>query len=410
MTSSIVAEIEADFAKVTDDDVDRFVGITTFDRQLGRWAATEIEATLGGLEAANSYRWCVEPEAFASGIEAWLQLQVLRSLRFSRPSRDLAPCFVIRMIEGPCPDITLLGGSDYRFVCVSIGVVDSHFALLRRFREMRTRGEQRYDDEDRWCHSNLVGGAEVEWLVRKELQIAYTDILKMLAWDGAYATTTSPLPADARNATEAQPPAARGAPLDFADRLAWGPIQFLVLRETAQHRLGHGLDYKTPFWRASAGDLVGMLDFRKVEGSIPPEDEQRARLFAVVSMGVALQMTRVRCVRNGTSEAVRRLCLRAAQSSPQTVQRLGQIEVQMRFLNAAPFQVGPEGDDSAGHLLLDVFDEMQITFGVAAASAIVETGGRATIEDLCRAEWYVVAEHVQHENVEHIRDDNEATG
>jgi hypothetical protein len=405
--------IEADLVQGSGAASERFRCGADFDRELHTRA---VEACAGLLENhlpnADSYRWCVADGAFASGVEAWLQLEVLQSLRFARPSLKQHGPFVVRILDDIPTDTTLLDGSNCQLVLVSSQVIDAHAALLRAVLLMCELAERPYEGAEPWCRSDLVGGPRIEALAREQLGLAYGSVLKMLRWEGAYALVDElrvplDLPFECESSSSSSTAELScGAPLGLSDRLVltdrlvWGPVRFLVLRESAARRVLE--DHKSheaggTFERTSAGDAVGVLDLLRVLDNAPVPDRERGRMLGAVSVGVALQMTRVRRVRNGTAEAVRRLCLHDGHDIPRQVHRLGRIETQMRCVLAGRHLMPPEGDWSTGFVPWFVFDEMQVVFGLAAALTITSVGGRVTLDNMCHVGWDEVGERVRQE-------------
>lgn len=402
----VANDVANDLAAIVDAGVRSATVASTFDERLRAAAAHGCRELLALLPSsvARHYRWTAEEDAFGSGVEAWLQHEVLLALSAGWLPPG-APAVAIHVVDGLSGDAWTGIGERCRHVAVAADVVDAHVALLRAVIGMCAHAPAPYGDADRWCHTNLVGGGQVEALARENVGLAYAHTLRCLAWQGAYAAADALEEPHVWVPTAATPDqlAARarlGAKQWTAvERLVRAPLRFLAFRWVEPEPLPASEAPRTAFQLEALADIAAIVRLTRIEQHARVDGVEHAALqpagSAAIGMAVSLQTTRMRRVHVGSAEAVRRLCLGGDDPPPAAIRRLGRIEAQMRCMWASALGLRPTGDDRGAHSLTFAFDEMQVLFGLAAALCLANLGGRVVLDRLCAAGWEEVADEWQ---------------
>jgi hypothetical protein len=374
----------------TPRDIRRYRCASRFDTGL-EGAATAACAQLAHELTGEGYAygWTAEPGAFASGIEAWMQYEVMRAVRLGRPARD-RNAIVVRIVDKLSSDSVVVRASGCYFVLISNDVVDSHFALLRAMQSAALRAVYPYEREDAWTSSNLIGGGQVEALIRRDLSAAFAVMEGLLSWEAAYAGARlledperwiippeQAVGGDASRLGKEQ--------LTMIDRLVQAPLRFLLYRKSAMIRLVEYSEKDGRLSRGISGDLLALIDLLSVEGR--RNEKKRNGYGAAAGMAVGLQLMRLRRIHVQTRETVFRLCVPQYEPQLGLPERLARTEVQLRCMQAMRLAFGTLEDPGPGLVLIGLVDEMQVMIGLVSARTLAKLGGGADLTLLCTSRW-----------------------
>lgn len=386
-----LSEVNRAFTQArTPRDVRRYRCASGFDTELegaATAACAQLAHELG--DEGYGYGWTAEAGAFASGIEAWMQNEVMRSVRLGRPARE-REAIVVRVVDGLSADTVVVRSSRCSFVLISSDVVDSHFALLRAIESPALRTLRPYEGEDAWTSSNLIGGGQVEALIRDDAAAAFALITGLLSWEAAYAGARSLTDPEGWVTAPEQADSADGQggaaqPLTMADRLVKAPLRFVLYRKSAMIRLLEYNGEEAPLSRAISGDLVALTDLLSVEGR--REGKTHNGYDAAAGMAVALQLMRLRRIHLQTRQAVVMLCVPQYEPQLGPPERLARTEMQLRCMQAMRFAFDTTDDPSPGLALMGLVDEMQVVIGLVSALTLSKLGSTVDLALLCTSRW-----------------------
>jgi hypothetical protein len=407
------AALEESLRSTTGGEHERLTSPSDFDRKLREEAAVHIGAFLDQVEnGKEQYAWSTEPGSFNSGIEAWLQHELLLALNPGHPGPARGPQLpaVARVVDtkemrAPWTISTPLAV----FLLVPANLIDRYVALQQAVLTITVHAPDPYDESDRWCRTNLLGGGHMEAAARGEmLGVAYAAAQAFLVDEGAYAT--SPFlgdPSDwilhAPGAKEGDETGSLGPGDTDVEILIRAPLRFGLFQEW-----GHSLTElfadrpRGDFGREQSADNTAVHCFRKLEEDACVEGVSWKEFFGrgsvATGMSIHLQMKRVDLLRRGLPRAVEWLCLSTDEGDRPAMTRLSLGEVMLRCAGVATMLGYREEDQWTPFALLGSVDEMQVFFSLVAALLLIRTGGTADLGRLQSVEWEAVIDYYEARN------------
>lgn len=396
-----LADVSQDFASVREKFGERFKSPSEFDAGLRVRASQELVSLLHavpGLE--QQYNWTTIRGAFCSGIEAWLQHEILLSLSLRHAAND--PPLVVRVVEADCGRaVQGIKGSHCQFLLVPVSLIDRYVALQQALLEMTVWSGEPYPGDDPWCRTNLIAGSHIEALLRGErLGFAYAAALRFLKGEARYTSS------DYLGAPEDWLPRASTIFESEGDtdveKIVRAPLRFALF-----HEWGRSL---SPFassrsrgdpWGESAADIEAVRQLLDVQGSIPVHGIPRAEFYGgysvEIGMAIFIQMQRIALLTEGLSAAVSWICCVTDKRTRPAMVRLSQGELIHRCLNAVQIGMSERSETEQYSLLLSV-DEMQVFFAAVAGVLLGRFGGGINLNSLRQVGWQTAREYFEDES------------
>jgi hypothetical protein len=369
--------------------------------------ALKHEAVLGcepliehadGTHIGHQYQWTRSPAVFQSGVEAWLQHEVVQALASSgwALSAGADRPFVIRVVHTERRTTWTVSSELCRYVMVPFSYVDRYVRLASAMRRILSFGPIPYSDNDPWCTTNLIGGSYLEYLLRSEhLGLAYGAMHEILDSPAAYENALSLGEPDEWVLSTYSLRRALGSLLArpnerCTERLVRAPLRYTVFHEMGHSLSGMGADPSLrEFERDRGADgaavsmLVSLERSARVRGVT--RDALGTDLSASLGMGVHLQMERVDRALLAHKNAITWLGRDGATGIPPQLNRLSWGEVTLRYLSAAGVPLA--GEDRLIYALAGALNEMQVIFGVIAGLLLARLGGTIHLHRLCSGIW-----------------------
>lgn len=382
----------------------RYEDGSNFDQALLGCAILEMAAALDGEpELSRRYAWVMEPGAFVSGVEAWLQYEVIMALKVT-PFETEEKVVVIRVLTGLGADTKRAEGARCWFIALDARMLWAHGALAQTMAEVKERRESAYEGEERWCRSDMFGGGRLEALVREEHvghgYVAALSWLRRLGPDGELklGDVRDWLPGVGDPDYYKERWESKIPPESLIERLVRAPLRFAVFRAWGSF-LTHVFDDQPQesFWPMSAADIYGQGLLLALEEKSEINGVERSFFFArgssAIGMSVYLQLARTRLIRDARVEAVRLLCLPTEADATPKLRRRGAIDAQMRLMNVINHRDAQ--DEQHGLAMLAAFDEMQVFFGLVAAVELSALGATVWPMSMCSIGWEDVRDYLE---------------
>jgi len=369
------------------------------DEDLFACSLFEIVATLSKNERLlERYGWALESGAFGSGLEAWLQCELITSEAMVKSTEQAKPV-VVKIRRGIDRDVVAFDGDRCWFVLLSGEVVEAHAAFAATMRKVEEDPIASYSGEDPWTRSNLFGGGKLEAIVRGEhvgdglaLAVHWLRGLRSEKVEVDLGVAFDWLPGSAHpdyhkaRWDERQPPEA------LVERLFRAPLRFVVHQGWGS-LITHAFDDSPPdsFWPMLAADVQAQRRLLTVEEKGLVNGVERRLFFqrasCAIGMAVYLQLARIRLIVAGRREAVRLLCLPSEAESKSKLARRGAVDAQLRLLRVAAHVYQGAEEEKLLVAALRSFDEMEVFLGLVAAVEMASLGATVSPFELCRPCW-----------------------
>jgi hypothetical protein len=410
MVELSLSDIESAFTKLTGADAARYEPNSAFDAALLSESIRAMRLLLNAdpdLEAR--FAWITEQNTFASGIEAWLQHEIIEATRALPPNPEDKPV-VIRISDGASKDVMTLDAPRCWLVVLNSRVLFAHAELLARMRVVELQAGEAYDGDDPWRRTDIIGGGRLETLARGEslgLGLAYAQVIEWITRMGSdgvrdLGPVSDWLPSVADLGMHVARIKAKKLPEMQVEHLVRAPLRFAVFHGWGTF-ITHTFDDRPAddFWPLSAADVHGQHRLLALDEKVlihgVPRNYFFGRAGPAVGMAVYLQLARARMIPAAQIEAARLLCLRPASGETPTLRRRGARDVQLRLHNAALHVFTDADDDDMTRLGVAAFNEMQVFAGLVAAIVLISLGATVSLPDLCVGEWDTVRQFIEKE-------------
>ena len=401
------------FASATAGGCELLTSPSDFDLELRDLASRQASDLLDDVvDGAELYSWAGESRAYCSGIEAWLQHEVLLTLTTERSGPAPKSPVVIRVADvQKALDPWTVVTRHATFLVIPRPLLDRSVAFQRAVLTMTLHAPEPYAADDRWLRTNIMGGAHMEAAARSErLGFAYAAVLEFL--EGGTVYSNSPflgecsdwIPHRAGLCDEGL-----GAGATDVEILVRAPLRFAVFQEWGHARTKQFAE--TPrgdFGRERSADNSAMRCLRALADEVKVGGVGWGAFFGragvASGMPICLLLKRLDRLQTGLGAAVEWLCSSRRDADPPAMARLSQAEVMLRCASVVTTQLMWDPDEEMADALLRCVEEMQMFCGLAEGMLLARLGGTIHLARLCRVEWEAVLRFYeqQHEALERL--------